>query len=62
MTYEQLKEKYGKNWGLEDPREAGKPTIPAPTIDQLREHYKRFGLSFKPKVSRANSTIEEITE
>lgn len=37
------------NWGLKSlDREARKPA-PAPTIDELRAHYARHGLGFKPK-------------
>lgn len=38
-----------QNWGLKSlDREARKPA-PAPTIDELRAHYARHGLGFKPK-------------
>lgn len=38
-----------ENWGLKSlDREARKPA-PAPTIDELRAHYARHGLGFKPK-------------
>jgi hypothetical protein len=48
-TMEQLKAKYGENWGIEDPETAKRVTKPAPTIDQLRHHYAHYNLAFKPK-------------
>jgi hypothetical protein len=38
-----------QNWGLKSlDREPRKPQ-PAPTADELREHYARFNLGFQPK-------------
>lgn len=49
-TMEQLKAKYGPNWGIEDPRASAKrESVPAPTIDQLRHHYQHYDLAFRPK-------------
>lgn len=48
-TYAQLKEKYGRNWGIEDPEEAKRVVKPAPTAEQLRHHYQHYDLAFKPK-------------
>lgn len=49
-TYEELKAKYGENWGLENPDHKKRPPPkPAPTIDQLRYHYQHYDLEFKPK-------------
>lgn len=48
-TLVQLKEKYGPNWGIEDPEAAKRVAKPAPTIDQLRHHYQHYDLAFKPK-------------
>jgi hypothetical protein len=48
-TYAQLKEKYGSNWGIEDPDTAKRVVKPAPTIEQLRHHYQHYDLAFKPK-------------
>lgn len=48
-TLEQLKAKYGENWGLGGD---GKPKDLAPqgpTHDQLRHHYQHYGLEFMPK-------------
>jgi hypothetical protein len=48
-TMEQLKAKYGPNWGIEDPQKVTRDPTPAPTIDQLRHHYQHYDLAFKPK-------------
>jgi hypothetical protein len=48
-TLEQLKAKYGKNWGISDPEEAKREIKPAPTAEQLRHHYQYYDLAFKPK-------------
>jgi hypothetical protein len=42
------------NWGLKSlDREPRKPT-PAPTADELREHYGKFNLGFQPKENEEN--------
>ncbi|WP_441235641.1 hypothetical protein [Bradyrhizobium sp. 930_D9_N1_4] len=48
-TLAQLKEKYGNNWGIEDPEDAKRVVKPAPTAEQLRHHYQHYDLAFKPK-------------
>jgi hypothetical protein len=48
-TLQQLKDKYGPNWGLGDPETAKREIKPAPTIDQLRHHYQHYDLAFRPK-------------
>lgn len=48
-TMAQLKEKYGPNWGIGEPEAAKREVKSAPTIEQLRHHYKHYNLAFKPK-------------
>jgi hypothetical protein len=48
-TMAQLKEKYGKNWGIEDPEDVNREVKPAPTAEQLKHHYQHYDLAFKPK-------------
>jgi hypothetical protein len=48
-TLEEMKAKYGDNWGL-TPREPDKrKKFSAPTPDDLKAHYSEFGLEFSPK-------------
>lgn len=56
-TLEQLKAKYGPDWGLttKEPR-ADKPAHKAPTKEELAAHYREFDLEFKPR------NRSEITE
>lgn len=50
-TYDDLKAKYGENFGLgaavEEAKQAAR--VPAPNADQLRHHYAHYDLAFKPK-------------
>jgi hypothetical protein len=48
-TLSDLKAKYGENWGLKSLDEPPRNPKPAPTIDELREHYAKHDLGFKPK-------------
>lgn len=48
-TVEELKAKYGENWGMKSLDEPPKTPKPAPTIDQLRDHYAKHNLGFQPK-------------
>jgi hypothetical protein len=48
-TREELQEKYGSNWGLKSLDEPKKQTKPAPTADQLRDHYSKYNLGYRPK-------------
>ena len=48
-TLEQLKAKYGPDWGISNATKSKGPPAPAPTIDQLRHHYQHYDLGFKPK-------------
>jgi len=48
-TIAELKEKYGNDWGFNLYVAQRPPPAPAPTADQLREHYSKYGLQFKPK-------------
>lgn len=48
-TLDQLKSKYGPNWGIGEEETAKRVSEPAPSIDQLRHHYQHYDLAFKPK-------------
>ena len=48
-TYDELKAKYGPDWGISNATKSKGPPAPAPTIDQLRHHYQHYDLGFKPK-------------
>ena len=48
-TMEQLKARYGNNWGLGSLDPAPKTETKAPTAEQLRHHYQHYGLEFTPK-------------
>lgn len=48
-TVEELKAKYGENWGLKSLDVPERKPKPAPTIEQLRAHYATHNLGFKPK-------------
>lgn len=50
-TLDQLKEKYGPNWGIPQPDERPKSNFKAPTPQELRAHYQKFGLEFEPKTA-----------
>lgn len=49
LTYDQLQAKYGKDWGLDSGKRTAKPSSPAPTKEQLQDHYQHYGLAFVPK-------------
>lgn len=48
-SYEELKAKYGPDWGISNATKSKGPPTPAPTADQLRHHYQHYDLGFKPK-------------
>jgi hypothetical protein len=49
-SYDQLKEKYGADWGIKNPdHKKRSPAAPAPTAEQLRHHYQHYDLQFRPK-------------
>src|SRR4051812_1523941 len=48
-TYDDLKAKYGCDWGIGAEEKQAKSAVPAPTLDQLRHHYAHYGLGFQPK-------------
>jgi hypothetical protein len=52
-TREELQAKYGENWGLESLAQPVRKPKPAPTADELREHYGKFNLGFQPKEGEA---------
>jgi len=45
-TLEELKEKYGPNWGIvrDEPK---KPIVRAPDMEEIRRHYQNFDLGFQ---------------
>lgn len=48
-TYDELKAKYGPDWGISNATKKRGPPAPAPTLEQLRHHYQHYDLAFKPK-------------
>lgn len=53
-SYEDLKAKYGQEFGMGATEEVSKPAmVPAPSVDQLRHHYRHYDLQFKPKAEGA---------
>lgn len=46
---EMLREKHGPNWGLDVGEKKRKPPELAPTPEELKQHYARFNLEFRPK-------------
>ena len=46
---EDLKAKYGENWGLTSLDEPARKAVPAPSKEDLAAHYREYGLGFKPK-------------
>lgn len=40
-TLEQLKEKYGSNWGMRQPDERPESTFKAPTLEELQHYYAK---------------------
>lgn len=48
-TYDDLKAKFGDNWGIGVEEIKQRQAKPAPTADQLRYHYQHYNLAFKPK-------------
>lgn len=61
-TREDLKAKYGENWGLTSLDKPESKRQPAPTKEQLAAHYREYGLAFKPKHHEgADSGQDETT-
>jgi hypothetical protein len=48
-TPEPMRPKADDNWGLKSLAKPERKPHPAPTPDELREHYARFNLGFQPK-------------
>jgi hypothetical protein len=48
-TREELQAKYGENWGITSLNEPERKAKPAPTKEELAEHYRKHGLAFRPK-------------
>jgi len=49
VGYAALKAKHGENWGIKAPEPTKRKPSPAPTIEQLRNHYATHNLGFQPK-------------
>lgn len=50
LSYDELKAKYGENWGINPPQSRSSDKIEAaPTFEEIAEHYAAHGLGFKPK-------------
>jgi hypothetical protein len=52
-TLAQLKERFGDNWGIEEPGKRKGEVAKTPTAEQLRHHYQHYGLAFVPKEKEA---------
>jgi hypothetical protein len=52
-TMAQLKERFGDNWGIEEPSKRKSEVVKAPTAEQLRHHYQHYALAFVPKQKEA---------
>jgi hypothetical protein len=52
-TYDELKAKFGVDWGIGAEEKQTRKAKPAPNVDQLRHHYQHYDLAFKPKASEA---------
>ena len=50
---EDLKAKYGENWGLTSLDERARKAVPAPSKEDLAAHYREYGLGFRPKTEEA---------
>ena len=48
-TFDDLRAKYGPNWGLNVADPNRKPPKPAPTREELEAHYRQYNLAFKRK-------------
>lgn len=48
-SFNDLKTKYGPDWGLSSAPKATGPAPTAPTVEQLRHHYQHYDLAFKAK-------------
>lgn len=48
-TREEMQAQYGPNWGLKSLDQPVRKPKPAPTIEELRDHYAKFKLAFEPK-------------
>ena len=44
-----LQAKCGPNWGLKSQERGVRKSKPAPTADELRDHYAKHNLGFQPK-------------
>jgi hypothetical protein len=51
-TLQELHQKYGKDWGLGDNNIRSTVNVapkPAPSPEEVLEHYKKYGLEYRPK-------------
>lgn len=51
-SFDDLKTKYGPDWGLSNATNARGPAPATPTAEQLRHHYQHYNLAFSPKETR----------
>lgn len=51
MTLEEMKARYGENWGMTSLNEPDRPAKRAPTKEELVAHYRDYDLEFRPKES-----------
>lgn len=61
-SFEELKAKYGENWGLTPRPPKPDSGFKAPTAEEIRAHYRDYGLAFQPKdlAARSVETIEGV--
>lgn len=48
-SFDELKAKYGPDWGLSNATKTTGAVPAAPTVEQLRHHYQHYNLAFRPK-------------
>lgn len=57
QTFSDMKSRYGPNWGMRDNTAPKKPARRAPTPEELVEHYRKYGLQFRPKTENAEGQV-----
>lgn len=60
-TLEELKAKYGPDWGLTPVEPRNGPAFKAPTGPELTAHYREYGLEFQPKDAAQSPAREAAT-
>lgn len=59
-TLDELKAKYGKNWGLTPHEPPAGPRFMVPNKEEIAAHYREYSLQFRPRESGAR--MEEAGE